>query len=152
MCREGSFNLQANNSLGCSECFCSGATSSCHTGRWFREEIPINIFSDTFAVAYRDGNPLNVDTIDRDFDKNRMSYATGGEDGIFWSLPSKFTGNQILSYGGNLIFNLETEGSGEYVRDHDVIMRGNDITLVWQRPHDGDWVNNLVFMRPRASV
>lgn len=139
-CREGTFNLQSNNSLGCDECFCSGATTSCQSGRWFREELPMFIFDDEFVITDRENRERITEGVNADFAENQVTYHFSADGTFFWSLPSRFLGNQILSYGGHLIINQNTEGSGEYIRDHDVIIRGNGITLVWERQWEQDGV------------
>lgn len=53
----------------------------------------------------------------------------------YWLLPTIFTGNQTLLYGGNINFALENLVAGDYVPDDDVIMTGNYLrtTLYWTR-------------------
>lgn len=51
----------------------------------------------------------------------------------YWSLPHRFLGNQLKSYGGHLSFTIKNEAYGTYLPDQDIIIRGNGLTLVWTR-------------------
>lgn len=132
-CREGTFNLQANNPMGCAECFCSGATRSCTSSRLYRQQIPMIIFDDKFLLTNRDGIVQIYDEPIIDLATNRISHSVSEGQTYFWSLPGRFLGNQILSYGGNLTFTLSNVGYGSYIPDQDVIITGNGITLYWAR-------------------
>lgn len=140
-CREGTFNLQENNMAGCSECFCSGATRTCSSSRLYLEQIPMIIFDDQFTLANRLGVPAeNNEDLRTDLSENQISANVYGSDSYYWSLPSRFLGNQILSYGGSLYFTLRNRGDGEYVPDQDVILTGNGLTLFWSRHRYNDGV------------
>uniref|UniRef100_W4VRB4 Putative heparan sulfate proteoglycan 2 n=1 Tax=Corethrella appendiculata TaxID=1370023 RepID=W4VRB4_9DIPT len=136
-CRDGTFGLSERNPEGCTQCFCSGATSRCSAGHFYREQIPIPILDDYdhgYTLATRD----NLRPIKNGFrtaiDRNEISYVfRGGDSTYYWSLPTRVLGSQILSYGGNITLTQTTEGYGEENEDQDVIIRGNGITLVWSR-------------------
>ncbi|GAB0098092.1 basement membrane-specific heparan sulfate proteoglycan core protein [Sergentomyia squamirostris] len=152
-CRSGSFDLQPDNPEGCSTCFCFGMSDTCQTSRLYREEIPMIIFSDNFRVTTNE-NVLMADHAElaTDISSNTVSYQVFDDRTLYWSLPGQFTGNQIFSYGGNLVYKLSTEKRGPYVRDNDVILRGNGLTITWQNPSEdyslvtvpflvGEWKN-----------
>lgn len=97
----------------------------------------MNIFNDNFTLTDRRGSAfVKSDQINPDYAKNQLSYAfvEDYQDTYYWSLPKQFVGNHILSYGGELKFNVANDdyGSG-YVPDQDVILSGNGITLFWSR-------------------
>ncbi|XP_070509903.1 basement membrane-specific heparan sulfate proteoglycan core protein isoform X20 [Chironomus tepperi] len=139
VCRDGTFGLSEHNPYGCRECFCSGTTMSCSEGIFYREQIPIFIFDDTnhFELTDREGNnPLPTDQFDRNIEENEISFAFNDDShSYYWNLPDRFTGNLIMSYGGKLSITQKTDGSGHYVNDQDVIIRGNGITLTHSRPN-----------------
>lgn len=54
----------------------------------------------------------------------------------YWSLPRKYTGNQIKSYGGRLVFTqrFTQRPQAVYVPDQDIIITGNGVTIYWSNP------------------
>ncbi|XP_037037177.1 basement membrane-specific heparan sulfate proteoglycan core protein isoform X11 [Bradysia coprophila] len=133
-CREGTYNLQESNPSGCSECFCSGASRSCSSSRLYLEQIPMIIFEDKFTITNRLGEPRTANEhLNIDVSANMLSANVDGSETFYWSLPARFLGNQILSYGGSLNFTTRNVADGEYVPDQDVILTGNGLTLFWTR-------------------
>lgn len=134
-CRAGTFNLAAEERSGCTECFCSGVTQSCAAASLWRLEIPTNPFEDLLALTDRRGQEVvSAADVGLDLANNRYTYRLDGRrDALFWSLPDRFTGNQVLSYGGRLTFTVDNVGYGPYVPDQDVLLIGNGITLFWHR-------------------
>uniref|UniRef100_A0A8D8ES81 Basement membrane-specific heparan sulfate proteoglycan core protein n=1 Tax=Culex pipiens TaxID=7175 RepID=A0A8D8ES81_CULPI len=137
-CREGSFDLSAQNVDGCRECFCSGVTKSCSKSRFFREDLPLFISGDDgFTLTDRDGHVLVTDNFDVAPNRNEISYNFRDRSTYYWSLPERLLGNQILSYGANLTITQSTVGS-EPSQDQDIILIGNGLKLFWTRPHYED--------------
>lgn len=136
-CREGTFSMSIENPYGCLECFCSGTTKSCSEGNYYRDQIPIFILEEqnSFRLTDRDGqDTLPTDHFDVNVEMNEIGYTFDDDQrSYFWNLPDKFTGNLILSYGGKLQWTQRTDGSGRYVEDQDVLIRGNGITLSHSR-------------------
>ncbi|XP_055694217.1 basement membrane-specific heparan sulfate proteoglycan core protein isoform X2 [Lutzomyia longipalpis] len=156
-CRPGTFDLQTENPEGCTSCFCFGASDTCAASRLYREEIPMIIFSDHFRITLNE-NQLIADheELATDIPTNTVSYQVLDDRTLYWSLPSQFIGNQIHSYGGTLSYKLSTEDRGDYVRDSDVIIRGNGLTLTWQNDNEdhssvvvpfiaGAWMNGYQY-------
>ena len=54
----------------------------------------------------------------------------------YWSLPRKYTGNQVKSYGGKLEFTQRytQRPQAVYVPDQDIIIIGNRVTIYWSNP------------------
>lgn len=52
---------------------------------------------------------------------------------LFWSLPRKFTGQHITSYGGKLEFKQRytQRPNAQYLLDQDIIISGNGMTIYW---------------------
>lgn len=68
-----------------------------------------------------------------DIATNKISNPIYDGNTYYWSLPQRFLGNQLQSYGGNLSFTVGNEAYGQYIPDQDIIIRGNGLTLVWTR-------------------
>lgn len=130
-CRPGTFNLNHHNPSGCSECFCSGVTTQCQPGHFYREELPMNIFDESYAIVDRDNRDER--NVEPDFSTSRLTFENTHQDrDLYWRMSPTFLGKQLNSYGGNLTFSIESTGSGE-LRGDDVIIRGNGLTLTWER-------------------
>lgn len=125
--------MDANNPYGCTECFCSGASRQCSASRLYREQIPAIIFDDKFPLTNRIGEVQSSEEPVVDFATNKISQPIGDGNSYYWSLPQRFLGNQLNSYGGHLSFVIENDGYGPYSPDQDIIIRGNGLTLVWTR-------------------
>ncbi|XP_055703570.1 basement membrane-specific heparan sulfate proteoglycan core protein isoform X3 [Phlebotomus papatasi] len=136
-CRVGSFDLQDSNPEGCTSCFCFGVSDTCIASRLYREEIPMIIFGDRFRITTSDNSLVaDHDELATDISTNTVSYQAYDDNTVYWSLPSQFIGNQIHSYGGTLSYKLSTEDRGGYVRDNDVIIQGNGLTLTWENSNE----------------
>ncbi|XP_031635070.1 basement membrane-specific heparan sulfate proteoglycan core protein isoform X6 [Contarinia nasturtii] len=132
-CRQGTYNYDQANPLGCTECFCSGVTRTCSASRFYRQQIPAIIFEDKFPLTNRIGEVQTNEDPAIDFATNKLSNRIYDGNTYYWSLPQRFLGNQLKSYGGYLSFGIENEAYGTYIPDQDIIIRGNGITLVWTR-------------------
>lgn len=97
----------------------------------------MHIFTNQFTLTNFKGSVvIDADQISKNISKNQLSFSfpDGHREPLYWSLPLQFVGNQVLSYGGSLRFSvLNSIFSGQYVPDRDVILTGNDITLIWTR-------------------
>lgn len=125
--------MNSSNPLGCTECFCSGVTRSCAASRLYRQQIPALVFEDKFPLTNRIGEVQTEEEPVIDFENNKISNRINDGNTYYWSLPQRFLGNQLKSYGGSLSFTIENEAYGSYIPDQDIIIRGNGLTLVWTR-------------------
>lgn len=98
------------------------------------------VFQDQFTLTDRLGYNIVRDTIEPDIGRNEFSSRLYDSTRYYWSLPERFLGNQIKSYGGQLNFTVTNEGGGEYEPDQDVILTGNGLTLFWTRRHPEEGV------------
>lgn len=98
------------------------------------------VFQDQFTLTDRLGYNIVRDTIEPDIGRNEFSSRLYDSTRYYWSLPERFLGNQIKSYGGQLNFTVTNEGGGEYEPDQDVILTGNGLTLFWTRRHQEEGV------------
>lgn len=108
-------------------------TRSCSSSRLYRQQIPAIIFEDKFPLTNRIGEVQNDEEPVIDFATNKISNRIYDGNTYYWSLPQRFLGNQLKSYGGSLSFTIENEAYGPYIPDQDIIVRGNGLTLVWTR-------------------
>lgn len=132
-CRDGTYNLDDSNPLGCTECFCSGTTRSCAPSRLYRQQIPSDILNEKFELTNRIGEIQSTEEPRIDLATNTISHRIQDGNTYYWSLPPRFLGNQLASYGGLLVFTVENIAYGTYIPDQDIIIRGNGITLIWNR-------------------
>lgn len=142
-CREGTFGMRQSNPNGCAECFCSGTRASCTELNYYREQVPAPIFDEHHGYTITDRDQLTQveDRYELNSFEAKLSYTFIDENPFYWSLPSRLLGNQILSYGGNLTITQTSEGRGSFVSDQDVILKGNGLTLFWQRRYHNDGVS-----------
>lgn len=132
-CRDGSYNLDDDNLLGCTECFCSGVTRLCTASRLYRDYIPILVFDDKLPLVNRIGDVLQTEEPIIDLATSKISNRIYDGNTYYWSLPPRFLGNQLASYNGYLNFTVTNNAYGPYIPDQDIILRGNGITLIWTR-------------------
>ncbi|XP_014607947.1 PREDICTED: basement membrane-specific heparan sulfate proteoglycan core protein isoform X7 [Polistes canadensis] len=141
-CRQGTFGLSTENTDGCNECYCSGVTKQCHESSLYVQQIPIWVYDSHHGFTLTDAT--RQDVIDDGFDLNvamneiGYRYPDNRSRRLFWSLPSACTGNQVKSYGGNLILtqHITAQPGAQSYKDQDVLLIGNGITLFWTNPTD----------------
>ncbi|XP_011501171.1 PREDICTED: laminin subunit alpha-1 [Ceratosolen solmsi marchali] len=151
-CKMGTFGLSANNSKGCTECFCFGRTSICQQANlsWGQRRLlrPRVIYMNdtiTDAVITNYGSSANLPSIISKLNKINTLSVIPGTDGnvtlpiifnrefpIYWELPESFFKDKIISYNGFLRFTTITEG-GYILRSGlkfpQVQLQGNGIIL-----------------------
>lgn len=99
----------------------------------YRQQIPAFIFEDKFPLTNRIGDVQTEENPLIDVETNTISNRIYDGNTYYWSLPQRFLGNQLKSYGGTLSFTIKNEAYGSYIPDQDIIIRGNGLTLVWTR-------------------
>jgi hypothetical protein len=102
LCREGFFNLDANNPQGCTACFCFGVTDTCESVGWNMSKVSTLdewILTDSTGSrilypSYLNGTPVVAadDTYEMDV--------------FYWLAPKSFRGNRLTSYGGKLDYSI----------------------------------------------
>ncbi|XP_069115040.1 basement membrane-specific heparan sulfate proteoglycan core protein-like isoform X2 [Argopecten irradians] len=131
-CKDNYFHLSDDNSQGCLSCWCSGITSQCSSSNYYRNEIRPQLSSDgshNFVLTNRRLNNIIDDGFDVDVTRREIAFGQfqgiqREQESLFFSLPPKYRGNQIKSFGGFLKFTLDTQvsqtDSGRIFRDVDV--------------------------------
>jgi len=143
-CKPGTFGLDPDEEQGCLKCYCSGVTDECSDARlfWSTLRVPIEAShgfqltdkrrqqdrTNAVQLSRRDGGRSTV-----------LSYRYSQRDTMvyYWSLPRQFLGNKLGAYGGNLTFFQSFTARSERglaLRDSDVIMIGNGVTLYYTEP------------------
>ncbi|XP_055007957.1 laminin subunit alpha-3 [Boleophthalmus pectinirostris] len=136
-CRTGSFHFDPLNPMGCTSCFCFGATDQCESStkrrgkfvemRGWRLESPdqkevpsvLNSASGTVVADVQELSPTVWV--------------------LHWVAPRSYLGNRVSSYGGFLTyqtksFGIPSEGMTLIDRRPDVLLTGQSMTLVHVAP------------------
>ncbi|CAH1775237.1 unnamed protein product [Owenia fusiformis] len=109
-CKEGYYNIAANNPEGCMACFCFGKSNICSQApySWVQVEAPgqgITHNEDAESVIIlRPGPGLPV--VNPGTKSVRIESVGGGMKPVYWSLPQQLLGDKIISYNGKLRFTI----------------------------------------------
>lgn len=104
--------------------------------RLYRQKILADVSEDKLPLTNRNGDVQEYDEPIVDYLNNAILNRIPDGKIFYWSLPQRFLGNQLKSYGGNLSFSIEPKAYGPYIPDEDIIVRGNGLTLAWTRPNE----------------
>ncbi|XP_055084301.1 laminin subunit alpha-3-like isoform X1 [Periophthalmus magnuspinnatus] len=136
-CRGGSFHFDPLNPVGCTSCFCFGATDQCESStkrrgkfvemRGWRLESPdqkevpsvLNSASGTVVADVQELSPTVWV--------------------LYWAAPRSYLGNRVSSYGGFLTyqtksFGIPSEGMTLIDRRPDVLLTSQSMTLIHVAP------------------
>lgn len=139
-CAANSFNLNHYAPGGCIDCFCMGVTRSCTSSSQFRDTVTISAGSrsDSIQIITDYSNPENV--AEATYSPEYNEYVFNGirndnNEAYYWLLPTRFLGDKIGSYGGNLNYTIRYKSipGGHMSRNTaaDVVINSsNDITIV----------------------
>ncbi|BET02654.1 LamB [Nesidiocoris tenuis] len=135
-CRRGTFHLSADNEMGCGKCFCSEVTSDCQSSSLYMEQVPAPILDDNHGFTLSDGSATVIrDGFNPNFAMSELGYRMGWrQERLFWSLPSRLTGDKVLSYGGTLAYvqrYTTNSPDSEPTSDHDIIISGNGRSIFY---------------------
>ncbi|XP_016982302.1 basement membrane-specific heparan sulfate proteoglycan core protein isoform X20 [Drosophila rhopaloa] len=130
-CRPGTYGLSDKNPEGCKECYCSGVSNQCRSAALYRQLIPVDFISSPPLITDDEGNIVDTDNLQIDISTNMYTYTHTVFLPKYWSLRGSVLGNQLMSYGGLLQYNLVVESYGKYTQDKDVVLIGNGVKLVW---------------------
>ncbi|XP_046742518.1 basement membrane-specific heparan sulfate proteoglycan core protein [Diprion similis] len=153
-CRASTFGLSTNNPDGCNECFCSGVTQECHESSLYVTQRPMPILDANHGFTLTDSGRSHVITEGFEVQTSRNEigyrYLDSRSQRLYWSLPSSITGNQIKSYGGNLILTqrIVARPGAPINKDQDVVLTGNGITLFWVNPEEIESDYSLTYSVP----
>ncbi|XP_024080868.1 basement membrane-specific heparan sulfate proteoglycan core protein isoform X3 [Cimex lectularius] len=134
-CKNGTYGLSEHNEYGCLECYCFGQTSDCRSSGYSYLPIPITILSADHGFTLTDGRGgRSGEELVHNFHKSEVGFKVSDpHDKRYWSLPSDVTGDQVLSYGGELTFTLSFTDRTSYESVHHgdraVMLTGNGVTV-----------------------
>uniref|UniRef100_A0A4W3IE40 Basement membrane-specific heparan sulfate proteoglycan core protein n=1 Tax=Callorhinchus milii TaxID=7868 RepID=A0A4W3IE40_CALMI len=106
MCKKGFYNLQLKNPNGCDQCFCSGVSTYCENCPWTYDSVTdmfgwyLTDLEGIRKIAPRQEITGGVQQLSINHDQVRGILAPL----YYWSAPSRYLGNKLTSYGGELIF------------------------------------------------
>ncbi|XP_076315805.1 laminin subunit alpha-like [Tachypleus tridentatus] len=137
-CKPGTFHLEENNPLGCTKCFCFGATDRCSSAYMFKSEVAnMNGWKGVGLVIDSQVGKVNLHTEIEESGSTVRAYIpeelpTGTL--FYFKAPSIYLGNMITAYGGQLSYIVTTvvdqqKTFGGLVGP-DVVLIGNNVTLV----------------------
>lgn len=113
----------------------------CREGSFFYEQIPteiidLNSHGFTLTDQHRKQRIETEFTINPLMNEIGYTFRPSNSERWYWALPRKYSGNQIMSYGGRLEFTQRYTQRPQaiYVPDQDVIITGNGITIYWTNP------------------
>uniref|UniRef100_A0A4W3KCB7 Laminin EGF-like domain-containing protein n=1 Tax=Callorhinchus milii TaxID=7868 RepID=A0A4W3KCB7_CALMI len=128
-CKPGHFNLDVENPMGCSACFCYGHSSVCKADSGYSKDCITSAFgSDTegWKAQHRNGHDL---ALMRSSSSQDIIIEAKDQYPVYFIAPAKFTGHQVLSYGQNLSFTFYVERNEPYPSVEDLILEGETQTL-----------------------
>lgn len=141
LCVDGSFNLQENNPLGCSKCFCFGKTTRCRSSDYYKTQIEDMeswiISAISIDEATKEVNFATLINLPTKKGENRLEVA-GIDDSdkfLYLTAPISYLENKLTAYGGLLSYDIlyysQPSGLGQATFAPDVVLRGGeDIVLL----------------------
>uniref|UniRef100_A0A0R3RRX5 Basement membrane proteoglycan n=1 Tax=Elaeophora elaphi TaxID=1147741 RepID=A0A0R3RRX5_9BILA len=132
-CGPGAYHM--HDELGCLKCFCFGITDQCKSSTWYRTKDKLILNGDSRGVQISD---INGQFHSSQFDYSKPGMVTYNEPSyqtLYWKLPTRFLGNKITAYGGELAFDIQYSCTGSVNNEPLVVLKGSGITLV-HRPRN----------------
>uniref|UniRef100_A0A8C0Q579 Laminin subunit alpha-2 n=1 Tax=Canis lupus familiaris TaxID=9615 RepID=A0A8C0Q579_CANLF len=135
-CRPGNFGLDAKNPLGCSQCYCFGATTQCSEAKglirtWVTlkpEQTILPLVDEALQHTTTKGIVFQHPEIVAHMDLVRQDLRL---EPFYWKLPEQFEGKKLMAYGGKLkyaIYFEAREETGFSTYNPQVIIRGGTPT------------------------
>uniref|UniRef100_A0A8C1JKE0 Heparan sulfate proteoglycan 2 n=1 Tax=Cyprinus carpio TaxID=7962 RepID=A0A8C1JKE0_CYPCA len=129
-CKNGAFNLAADNPEGCLQCFCMGVTKQCASSTWSRDQVRGGVNGQLFTLS----NAANTRTISEGITQRASSevvyrsFTSIPSDIYYWVLPQNFRGDKVRTSYYRMHY--ETQARSLVIdRQPDVVLQGNGIFL-----------------------
>ncbi|KAL3276258.1 hypothetical protein HHI36_020973 [Cryptolaemus montrouzieri] len=123
-CKPGFFNLDLENSFGCTPCFCYGHSSQCISASgYFKHQIASSFdkSGDRWRTVDENGRPLELEY-------NALSQSVAfhslGDEIVYFLAPDRYIGDQRASYNQVLQFSLRIGKNMALPSAADVIIEG----------------------------
>lgn len=143
VCPVGKFNRVATRTDQCINCFCFGVSTQCKSADLFSYSLNPPVTSQT--VVGVDG-PWNGQPDIRigEYDRHTLTSTRHGvqfrmgdvpaatQNFPYFSLPSQYLGNQLMSYGGFIRYEVEFDGRGFANDVPDIIIQGNGYSITYR--------------------
>ncbi|KAG1696659.1 Laminin subunit alpha [Nymphon striatum] len=139
-CLAGTFHLEERNPLGCTKCFCFGATDRCRSALMYRVQIIEYENWNHSSLNFDSANVQAVEDVNitMEMDKAiiKAQLPPKMPEGTFFyiSAPEAYLGNRVTSYGGMLRYTvsyiLDESSIGGSVIGPDVVLIGNNMTII----------------------
>ncbi|XP_028364784.1 laminin subunit alpha-2 isoform X3 [Phyllostomus discolor] len=131
-CRSGKFGLDAKNPLGCSSCYCFGATTQCSEAEGLirtrvtltPEQTILPLVDEALQHTTTKGIDFQDPEIVANMDRVRQDLHL---EPFYWKLPEQFEGKKLMAYGGKLKYTIYFEAreeTGFFTYNPQVIIRG----------------------------
>ncbi|XP_057345251.1 laminin subunit alpha-2 isoform X1 [Manis pentadactyla] len=135
-CRPGKFGLDAKNPLGCSSCYCFGATTQCSEAKGLvrtrvtlkPEQTILPLVDEALQHTTTKGIVFQHPEIVAHMDLVRQDLHL---EPFYWKLPEQFEGKKLMTYGGKIkyaIYFEAREETGFTTYNPQVIIRGGTPT------------------------
>uniref|UniRef100_A0A8B9EXT8 Laminin subunit gamma 2 n=1 Tax=Amazona collaria TaxID=241587 RepID=A0A8B9EXT8_9PSIT len=125
-CKRNFYNLDARNPAGCSPCFCYGHSAVCISADNHSVYNITSTFHQDWQGVHKSGSPAQLQWSPRHQDAfipSRRSEPT------YFVAPTKFLGNQQLSYGQTLSFDYRLDRGGRQPSPYDVVLEGDGLRI-----------------------
>uniref|UniRef100_A0A674MZK9 Laminin, gamma 1 n=1 Tax=Takifugu rubripes TaxID=31033 RepID=A0A674MZK9_TAKRU len=119
-CKLGYFNLDHQNPLGCTACFCFQHSSVCESAEGFSVDTITSSFQrddEHWTAQQRDGSSVSVQ-----WSPSKQEVSLLSED--YFPLYFLFLGNQMLSYGQNLSLSFRVDRRDTRLSAEDLVLEG----------------------------
>ncbi|XP_027137087.1 laminin subunit alpha-1 isoform X2 [Larimichthys crocea] len=146
LCKPGFYNLQENNPLGCTDCFCFGVSDVCESAAWSTVQVLhadawLHPSQPTHGPSVVSGNDLPT--------PGNTSSGHTHQQVLTWAAPDSFLGNKLSSYGGflnySVVYDIPLDNEDHSLPAHsDIIIEGNGRALRLSPPL-------LLFLSPLAE-
>ncbi|CAI5448656.1 unnamed protein product [Caenorhabditis angaria] len=123
-CKAGTFDLSAENPLGCVNCYCFGVTDSCRSSMFPVSILPV----DMSAFLTTDDSGM----VDNKDDTVVYTSEEGSPDSVYFVVPIDTSKDYTTSYGLGISFTLQNTPRGDKKRinsDADVRISGANKTV-----------------------
>ncbi|XP_052832935.1 basement membrane-specific heparan sulfate proteoglycan core protein isoform X4 [Octopus bimaculoides] len=130
-CKPNYFYLSEDNPQGCLSCYCMGITNKCSSSNFNRMELKPSfdrqdshgIVLTNRAMSRNVVDGFRVSARKKEITFDSFDAVQRERESLYFSLPPKFRGDKVTSYGGYLKFTLEfsvDDGRGNFFRETDV--------------------------------